>query len=102
MRIATQPVMERDPSEAFIDAGAADSVARWLRDETRANDVRISAFERLPGGAIQDNWTLDADIDGVLARHARDGAAHRRALRRRGEPHPRRSTRSCRSRTARA
>jgi len=55
--------MEAD-DDAFIDASAAGEIARWLRGETQASDVRVTMFERLPGGAIQDNWTLDVEIEG--------------------------------------
>lgn len=62
MQIATQPAMPAD--DGFIDASVAGNIARWLRAETHASDVRVTTFERLPGGAIQDNWTLDVEIDG--------------------------------------
>ena len=66
------------------------------------DDVRITAFERLPGGAIQDNWTLDVEIDGGPwhGTHAL-GAAHRRALRRRREPHARAGIRGAAGRARR-
>ena len=47
-----------------LDSPMADSIARWLAQETQARDVRITGLARLPGGAIQDNWTVDVDIDG--------------------------------------
>ena len=48
--------------EATKDSAAA--IAAWLRERTRADDVRIACFERMRGGAIQDNWRLDVAIDG--------------------------------------
>jgi aminoglycoside phosphotransferase (APT) family kinase protein len=63
MQAMTQRVMAQSADDAAPDT-AADAIARWLRIEARADDVRATRFERLPGGAIQDNWTLDVEIDG--------------------------------------
>lgn len=41
----------------------AATVARWLAHETRAREVLVTRLERLPGGAIQENWALDVTID---------------------------------------
>jgi aminoglycoside phosphotransferase (APT) family kinase protein len=43
---------------------ATAPIASWLARASRARHVRITRYERLPGGAIQDNWLLDVDIDG--------------------------------------
>ena len=40
------------------------ALARWLREAAQARDVRIVAFEKMPGGAIQDNFALDVEIAG--------------------------------------
>jgi aminoglycoside phosphotransferase (APT) family kinase protein len=64
MKVVTASAVERSRTEGRIDASVASDIARWLRAETTAQDVRVIAFERLPGGAIQDNWTLDIEIDG--------------------------------------
>jgi len=64
MQAVTRPALERSRGEGRIDASVASDIARWLRGQTGAEDVRVSTFERLPGGAIQDNWTLDVEIDG--------------------------------------
>jgi aminoglycoside phosphotransferase (APT) family kinase protein len=54
--------------DEFVDNAAETdttaALARWLREATQARDVAIVRYEKLPGGAIQDNWSLDADIDG--------------------------------------
>jgi len=42
----------------------AAAIGAWLRQQTSANDVRVTRYERLRGGAIQDNWRLDVTIDG--------------------------------------
>jgi len=42
----------------------AAALSRWLRREARADDVRIIRHERLPGGAIQENATLDVEVTG--------------------------------------
>jgi aminoglycoside phosphotransferase (APT) family kinase protein len=46
------------------EAAATAALARWLRTEAQADAVRITRFERLAGGAIQDNRLLDVEIDG--------------------------------------
>ena len=47
-----------------VETPATTALARWLARATRAQDVRVSRYERLPGGAIQDNFLLDVDIRG--------------------------------------
>ncbi len=64
MQVVTSVAKQQETGERSIDATAAADIARWLRGETHADGVHITTFERLPGGAIQDNWTLDVEIDG--------------------------------------
>ena len=64
MQAVIKVAKEQEPGNGSIDATAAGDIARWLRGEMQADAVRITTFERLPGGAIQDNWTLDVEIDG--------------------------------------
>jgi aminoglycoside phosphotransferase (APT) family kinase protein len=64
MRQMTQRVTADNSAAPPFDATATDEIARWLRVESRASAVRITRFERLPGGAIQDNWTLDVAMEG--------------------------------------
>jgi aminoglycoside phosphotransferase (APT) family kinase protein len=66
MQAVTRAAVEPRRGEARIDASVAGAIARWLRGQTEAHDVRVTTFERLPGGAIQDNWTLDVEIDAGL------------------------------------
>jgi len=47
-----------------VETPATTALARWLARATRAQDVRVARYERLPGGAIQDNFLLDVDIRG--------------------------------------
>jgi aminoglycoside phosphotransferase (APT) family kinase protein len=47
-----------------VDSPATIALARWLARATDARDVRIGRYERLPGGAIQDNFLLDVDVEG--------------------------------------
>ncbi|MEO9135153.1 MAG: phosphotransferase family protein [Casimicrobiaceae bacterium] len=56
--------MEITLQDAVTDTPATTAIARWLRGEMHADSVRITRFERLPGGAIQDNSVLDVDIAG--------------------------------------
>ena len=64
MQAVTKVAIERDLGETTIHASATHDIARWLRGEMQADAVRMTTFERLPGGAIQDNWTLDVEIEG--------------------------------------
>jgi len=48
---------ETDPA---VQAEAA--IERWLKDATGASGLRVTRFELLPGGAIQENWLLDVSI----------------------------------------
>ena len=47
-----------------VENPATIALARWLAQATRAQEVRVVRYERLPGGAIQDNFLLDVDIAG--------------------------------------
>jgi aminoglycoside phosphotransferase (APT) family kinase protein len=50
---------------AADDASASsDALARWLADAAGAKSVRIVGYARLGGGAIQDNFALEVDVDG--------------------------------------
>ena len=64
MQVMTNAAMQPESGEHSIAATATGDIARWLRGETQADAVRVTTFERLAGGAIQDNWTLDVEIDG--------------------------------------
>jgi aminoglycoside phosphotransferase (APT) family kinase protein len=51
------------------DAGLGDrqfALAGFLRTETGAEAIEISRLELLNGGAIQENWGIDASFDGGL------------------------------------
>ena len=52
------------------DVARAGALAAWLRTVTGADDVRVTRFERLRGGAIQDNYLLDVDVGGGAWRGA--------------------------------
>jgi len=49
---------------AAVASPAVTAIERWLRETTQADHVRITRYEKLPGGAIQENWMLDAEIGG--------------------------------------
>jgi aminoglycoside phosphotransferase (APT) family kinase protein len=40
------------------------ALARWLIGALGARSVQVTGFERLAGGAIQENWALDATVSG--------------------------------------
>jgi aminoglycoside phosphotransferase (APT) family kinase protein len=49
---------------AARDEARTNALAAWLRTTADADDVHVARFERLRGGAIQDNYLLDVDIRG--------------------------------------
>jgi len=59
MSVVAKPIVEDPGLAPFTDA-----VARWLGRQMDAEEVLVRRFERLPGGAIQDNWSLDVDVRG--------------------------------------
>lgn len=52
------------------------ALAEWLTGATGARAARIVRLERLGGGAIQENWALDVELDG-----GRRSGAHALVLR---------------------
>ena len=57
MSAATNRIAEDQGLAPFTGA-----LARWLCREMRADEVLVRRLERLPRGAIQDNWSLDVDV----------------------------------------
>lgn len=53
-------------SDIAQDPGPA--IARWLIGALGARSVQVQRFEKLEGGAIQENWALDVTVTG--GRHA--------------------------------
>src|SRR6476661_4256937 len=54
-----------DPARnAPASVAAPGALAAWLRRQIGADDVRITRYAPLHGGAIQDNSLLDVDVDG--------------------------------------
>jgi aminoglycoside phosphotransferase (APT) family kinase protein len=50
-----------------MDLNAADTRARieaFVRAAAGADAVRVTRLERMSGGAVQENWTLDAEVTG--------------------------------------
>ena len=52
------------------------AIAAWLAESTGARQARVASLERLGGGAIQENWALEAELDG-----GRRAGRHRLVLR---------------------
>jgi aminoglycoside phosphotransferase (APT) family kinase protein len=48
----------------LADVASRDRLAGWLASAVGANAVRIVRAERLAGGAVQENWGIDVEIDG--------------------------------------
>ena len=42
-------------------------LSAFICDASRAGEVRILKLERMSGGAVQENWALDVEVDGRLA-----------------------------------
>lgn len=51
-------------NDAPHERDASQALARFLVHAAGADDVRVTRFERLGGGAIQDNYALDVDVRG--------------------------------------
>lgn len=41
---------------------AQESLARWVAQALHASSVHLSAPKKMPGGAVQENWTFDAAV----------------------------------------
>lgn len=41
-----------------------DALARWIAQALGAGEARLAAPAKMPGGAIQENWALDATLTG--------------------------------------
>jgi aminoglycoside phosphotransferase (APT) family kinase protein len=54
------------------DDSTRTGIARFIREASGATDVRIASLERMSGGAVQQNWALDAEVSGG----AFDGVQH--------------------------
>ena len=58
-----KPMPEALPDQV-VDTPEATALALWLEGEMRAQDLRVTRYQRLPGGAIQDNFLLDVEAAG--------------------------------------
>ncbi len=47
-----------------LDPSRLDGLATWLATTIGAKSVRIIAADLLAGGAVQENWRLDVEVDG--------------------------------------
>lgn len=64
---AAKPHVWAERASGVVDerhAAATKALAAWLRAQTGADDVQLARFERLRGGAIQENHLLDVDVHG--------------------------------------
>ncbi len=48
----------------LIDAAARERLTSWLAGALGASAVRLAVAEKLAGGAVQENWSLDVDVAG--------------------------------------
>jgi aminoglycoside phosphotransferase (APT) family kinase protein len=51
-------------TEPGATSNAAGAIAHWLRGVVAADEVRVLRHDKLSGGAIQENWSLDVAITG--------------------------------------
>lgn len=51
-------------TENPLAAGAFGPLEAWLRETLGATRVEIARAEKLSGGAVQENWRIDALVDG--------------------------------------
>ena len=64
------------------DEAAQERLCRFVAAAAGARRATIGSFAPLRGGAIQENWSVDIDLEGgAECRPPRPGAAHRRAPR---------------------
>ena len=61
---AAKPRAWGDHTSVVASEREADALSGFLARATNADEMRVTRFERLGGGAIQDNYALDVDIDG--------------------------------------
>src|SRR4029078_2673900 len=61
---AAKPRASGDHASAVASGREADALSRFLARAADAREVRVARFERLGGGAIQDNYALDVDVRG--------------------------------------
>lgn len=47
-----------------MDGETCARLAEWIRGASGARRVAIASFERMSGGAVQQNWALDAELSG--------------------------------------
>src|SRR3954469_2354902 len=60
------PIRDLPASGTALEPSQQEWVAAWLRLQTQALAVRVTQWSKLSGGAIQDNWALDVEVDGGL------------------------------------
>lgn len=49
-----------------LSEATQERLSRYIREATGANRARIVRLERMSGGAVQQNWALDVELDGKL------------------------------------
>jgi aminoglycoside phosphotransferase (APT) family kinase protein len=47
-----------------MDRSTLDALERWAASTLGATEVRLSDAAKMSGGAVQENWALDADVQG--------------------------------------
>ena len=59
-----QNSMSATPKNMSVNDITTDSIAAFVQQQTQANSVTVRDLKLLSGGAIQQNWSFDALIDG--------------------------------------
>lgn len=55
-----------DGAESKIDEGTRERLSAFIVRALGCRSARIARFERMSGGAVQENWALDVEIGGDL------------------------------------
>ena len=53
---------------SLTDPDTRQRLAEFIAHAAGARSATVTAFERMSGGAVQENWALDAELDGVAHR----------------------------------
>lgn len=56
--------MMSEAAPAHRSENDVDALSRWLRRALDADALRILRMDKMSGGAIQENWTLDVEVEG--------------------------------------
>jgi aminoglycoside phosphotransferase (APT) family kinase protein len=53
-----------EPAQPLLSGTAISRLADWMRNALDARAVSVITAEKLSGGAVQENWRVDVEVDG--------------------------------------